>query len=96
MMRFYMKTFDTSAGLWLRRVVGPNLFGLVTQLAVSLPLLVLVGGTHSLLLAIAVSAVSAAISLGTFVLVGVRGEHRRALLDTVRQALGRAPQEVPA
>ncbi len=96
MMGFYMKTFDTSPGMWIRRVVGPNLFGLVTQLAVSLPLLVLIGSTHSLPLAIAVSAVSAAISLGTFLLVGVRGEHRRALLDTVRQALGRAPREVPA
>lgn len=96
MMRFYLRTFETSPSTWLRRVVGPNLVGLVTQLVVSLPLLVLVGSTHSLLLAIAVSAVSVAISLGTFVLVGVRGEHRRALLDTVRQALGRTPQEVPA
>lgn len=95
-MRFYLRTFDTSPGMWLRRVLGPNLFGLATQVAVSLPLLALAGSTHSLPLAIAVCTVSLAVSLATFVLVGVRGEHRRALVDTVRRALGRAPREVPA
>ncbi len=96
MMRFYLQTFETSPGMLIRRVLGPNLFGVATQVAVSLPLLVLMGSTHSLPLALAVCIVSLSISLATFVLVGVRGEHRRALVDTVRRALGRAPREVPA
>ncbi len=95
MLRFYLHVFETPPGMWFRRVVRPNLFGLAVQVAVSLPLLVLVHNTHSLVLAVAVSALSLASSLAAFGLVGIRGEERRVLLRTLRHALGRAPREVP-
>lgn len=96
MLGFYLRVFETPPGMWFRRILLPNLFGVAVQVAVSLPLLVLVYNTHSLVLAIAVSAISLLSSLATFVLVGVRGEDRKALLKTLAHALGRAPREVPA
>jgi O-antigen/teichoic acid export membrane protein len=96
MLRFYLRVFETSLSVWFRRILRPNLFGFALQVAVSIPLLALVGHTHSLPLTIAVSALSLACSLACFVLVGVRGEDRRALLSTLARALGRAPSEAPA
>jgi O-antigen/teichoic acid export membrane protein len=96
MLRYYLHVFDTSLGVWFRRILLPNLVGLGAQVAVSVPLLLLVGSTRSLPLAIAVSALSLASSLAAFLLVGVRGEDRRTLLSTLGHALGRAPREVPA
>ena len=96
MLRYYLQVFDTSLGMWFRRIVRPNLVGLGVQVAVSVPLLLLVINTRSLPLVIAVSALSLASSLAAFVLVGVRGEDRRSLLSTLGHALGKAPREVPA
>jgi O-antigen/teichoic acid export membrane protein len=96
LLRYYLRVFETSPGVWFRRSVRPNLVGLAAQVAVSLPLLLLVDGTHSLLVAVAVSAVSLAASYAAFLLWGVRGEDRRSLLNTLGHALGKAPREVPA
>lgn len=96
LLRYYLTVFETPIKVWFTRIVRPNLVGFAGQIAVSAGLLVLVQGTHSLLLAFAVSAVSFAASLGCFALIGVRGEDRRALHHTVAAALGRAPREVPA
>jgi len=93
---YYLRVFDTSLGVWFRRILRPNLVGVGAQVAVSAPLLLLVGNTRFLPLVIAVSAISVASSLAAFLLVGVRGEDRRALLDTLAHALGRAPREVTA
>jgi O-antigen/teichoic acid export membrane protein len=96
LLYYYLRVFETPPGVWLRRILRPNLVALVAQLAVSTPLAVLAAGTSSLPLAGAVSAASLASSLAAFVLVGVRGEDRRTLLSTIAHALGRAPREAPA
>lgn len=96
MLRFYLHVFDTPLRTWFRRIVLPNLFGLVPQVALSAPLFMLMGGTHSLVLTIAACAFSIAISIASFTLVGIRGEDRRALLGTLMQALGRMPKEATA
>jgi len=94
-LRYYLKVFETPLAVWLRRILWPNLVGLAAQVVVSIPLLLVVRSTHSLPLAVAVSAVSLASSLAAFVLVGVRGEDRRQLLRTLAAAVGRAPREAP-
>jgi O-antigen/teichoic acid export membrane protein len=96
MLGYYLRVFATSPRVWLRRIARPNLVALAVQVAVSLPLVLLVAGTRSLPVALAASAASLASSLTAFLLVGVRGEDRRALLSTVAHALGRAPREAPA
>jgi O-antigen/teichoic acid export membrane protein len=95
MLHYYLHVFDTSLAVWLRRILRPSLIGLVAQVAVSLPLLLLVGDTRSLPLTIGVCALSVVGSLAAFVLVGVRGEDRSSLLSTVAHALGRVPREAP-
>jgi O-antigen/teichoic acid export membrane protein len=96
LLRYYLRIFDTPLRVWLWRVLRPSLIGLAAQVAVSLPLLLLVGATHSLVLAIGASAVSVVGSLAAFVLVGVRGDERRVLLSTIAHALGRVPRELVA
>jgi O-antigen/teichoic acid export membrane protein len=95
LLRFYLHVFETPLRVWLARIARPILVGMLVQVAVSLPLLVLVGRTHSLPVAFAASAVSVASSLGAFVLIGVTGKDRRALLSTLAGALGRVPRESP-
>jgi O-antigen/teichoic acid export membrane protein len=95
MLRYYLQVFDTSLDVWLRRILRPSLVGLGAQVAVSVPLLLLVGDTHFLPLTIAVSALSVLGSLAAFLLVGVRGEDRSLLLGTVARALGRVDREAP-
>ncbi|MFI5036896.1 MAG: oligosaccharide flippase family protein [Solirubrobacterales bacterium] len=94
---YYLRVFDCPLRTWLRRLAGPNLPGLVLQLGVSLLLYVAVG-EHSRSLAVValLFAVSVAVSLVAFVLLGVRGEDRSVLADTLRRAVGRAPREAPA
>jgi O-antigen/teichoic acid export membrane protein len=95
LLRYYLRVFDAPLDLWWRRIVRPNLLGFAAQVALSLPLLVLIEHTTSLLVALAASAASIVVSLATFLLLGVRGDDRRALLDTLGHALGRGPREVP-
>ncbi len=95
-LRYYLHVFDTSLGVWFRRVLRPNLVGLAAQLVVSVPLLLLVADTHSLALVVGVGALSLASSLLAFTFVGVRGEDRTSLLKTLAHALGKAPRELPA
>jgi O-antigen/teichoic acid export membrane protein len=94
---YYLRVFDCSLRMWLRRLVAPNLPGLALQAGVSLALYVAVGEhTRSLLVAIALLAGSVGVSLVGFVLLGVRGEDRRAFVDTLRRALGRQALESSA
>jgi O-antigen/teichoic acid export membrane protein len=97
LLSYYLRVFDCPLRTWLRRLVGPNLPGLVVQIGVSL-LLYMAVGEHSRSLAVTalLCAVSVAVSLVTFVLLGVRGEDRSVLADTLRRAVGRTPREVPA
>jgi O-antigen/teichoic acid export membrane protein len=95
MLRYYLHVFDTSLGVWLRRILRPSLVGLASQVVVSLPLLLLLGNTRFLPLAIAASALSVLCSLAAFLLLGVTGEDRRLLLGTVAHALGRVDRGAP-
>jgi O-antigen/teichoic acid export membrane protein len=91
---YYLSVFDCSLLIWARRLVGPNLPGLVLQIAVSLVLYTALGAhTRSFLVAISLFAVSVLASIAGFMLLGVRGEERRALLDILRRATARAPRE---
>ncbi|HTZ62850.1 MAG TPA: oligosaccharide flippase family protein [Solirubrobacteraceae bacterium] len=93
----YLREFECSLGVWLRRLLGPNLPGLALQVGVSLALYEAVGrDTRSLLVAGLLFAVSVAVSLSVFVTIGLRGEDRRALLEVVRQALFVSRRRVPA
>jgi O-antigen/teichoic acid export membrane protein len=92
---YYLRVFDCSLSTWSRRLVGPNMPGVVLQVAVSLLLYATVGAhTRSLIVTLLLFAVSIGVSLATFALVGVRGEDRRVLLQTVRRAAGLRPSEV--
>jgi O-antigen/teichoic acid export membrane protein len=94
---YYLKVFDCDLQTWLRRLVAPNLPGFVLQVGVSLALYVTVGQhSRSLAVAIQLFAVSVAASLTGFVVLGVRGDDRRVLTDTLRKATGRSSREVPA
>jgi O-antigen/teichoic acid export membrane protein len=90
MVRYYLRTFDCSLRVWLRRVVAPNLPGLVLQVGVSLALYATVGQhTRSFAVVIALLSVSIGVSLAAFVLIGMPGAERRAFLDTLLRAIGR-------
>lgn len=94
---YYLREFDCPLGMWFRRLVAPNMPGFVLQVGVSLVLYAAVGqNTRSLAVAALLFAVSVAVSLLTFVMLGVRGDDRRALLDTLRQAASRPRREAPA
>jgi O-antigen/teichoic acid export membrane protein len=94
---YYLKVFDCRLATWLRRLIAPNIPGLILQIGVSVVLYVTVGhDTRSLVLAALLFAVSVAVSFAGFTLFGVRGQDRRVLVETVRRAAGRPPREVPA
>lgn len=93
---YYLRVFDCPLRTWSRRLLGPNLPGLLVQVGVSALLYVAVGEhTRSLTVTLFLCAVSVAVSLATFALVGVRGEDRRVLLQTVRGAVGPRASEIP-
>jgi O-antigen/teichoic acid export membrane protein len=83
----YLRAFDCPVGLWLRRVVAPNLPGVALQAGVSLVLLAAVGQTRSLAAVIALLIVSVSASLAAFLLIGMRGTERRAFIDMLRGAI---------
>jgi O-antigen/teichoic acid export membrane protein len=94
---YYLRVFDCDLRTWLQRLVAPNLPGLVLQVVASLALYLTFGQhTRSFPLAILLFAVSVAISLVAFMRLGVRGDDRRVLTDTLRRAVGRSPREVSA
>ena len=95
--RYYLRVFDCGLLTWFKRLIAPNIPGLILQIAVSLALYVTLGhNTRSLALAVLLFAVSVGVSLAGFTLFGVRGQDRRVLVETVRRAAGRPPHEVPA
>ncbi len=94
---YYLRVFECPPQTWLLRLVAPNLPGLALQVCVSLALYEWVGAhTRSLAVTAVLCAISVGVSLLAFVLVGVRGEDRRAFLDTMRHALGRPAREATA
>ncbi len=94
---YYLRVFDCSLRMWMGRLVGPNLPGLVLQVGVSLALYAAVGQhTRSFVVVSVLIAVSIGVSLAAFISLGVRGEDRRVFVDTVRRATGRQPLEASA
>jgi O-antigen/teichoic acid export membrane protein len=93
---YYLRVFDCRSSTWFRRVIMPNLPGLVVQIGVSVALYVTLGQhTHSLVLAVLLFSISVAVSLGAFALLGIRADDRRLLVDTLWRAAGRPRREVP-
>ncbi|MFZ2113863.1 MAG: oligosaccharide flippase family protein [Solirubrobacteraceae bacterium] len=94
---YYLQVFDCSLQMWLRRLVGPNLPGVAMQVGVSLVLYATIAvHTRSFVVVIALIAASVGVSLASFILLGVRGEDRRAFVEILRRAVGRSPAEVAA
>jgi O-antigen/teichoic acid export membrane protein len=94
---YYLRVFECPIGMWLRRLVGPNLPGLGLQVCVSFALYATVAAhTRSFLLVILLVAITIGVSFAAFMLLGVRGEDRRAFAETLRRAVGRTPREVSA
>ncbi len=88
-VRYFLRTFDCSLRVWLRRVVAPNLPGLALQVSVSLALYATVGQhTRSFAVVIALLGASVGVSLAAFVLIGMPRVERRVLLDTLLRAIG--------
>jgi O-antigen/teichoic acid export membrane protein len=97
LLRYYLRIFDCRFRTWLRRVLMPNLPGLLLQIVASLGMYEAVGRhTRSLAVAVLLFLISVAVSLLGFVFVGVRGADRQLLSQTMRRALGRPQQEVSA
>ena len=62
----YLRVFECDLRTWFRRLVGPNLPGLLVQIAVSVGLYQGLGHTRSVPLAVALFAVSVVVSLVVF------------------------------
>jgi O-antigen/teichoic acid export membrane protein len=97
LLRYYLRVFDCDLRTWLRRLVAPNLPGLMVQVIVSVALYDTIGQhSRSFVVAILLFVVSVLVSLLAFILLGVRGKDRRVLTDTLRRAVGWPPPEATA
>ncbi len=97
LLGYYLREFDCPVGMWLERVVKPNLPGLGLQVAVSLALYgAFARHSPSLAVALSLFACSVAVSLLAFVALGVHGEERRGFTGTVRRAIARQPGDAHA
>lgn len=89
MLFLILRHLDVRLLHFVRRAVMPNLPGVALQAGVAAALLGLADRAESLAIVGLLAAVSCAVSLAGFVLVGLRGADRRALLDVVGDALPR-------
>ena len=87
-LRFLLRRFELSLGQWLRGAILPNLPGAAVQAATAVPLLALAADVHTVIEAGLIALVSIALSIATFVMVGLSRSNRDVLLRTVRDALG--------
>ena len=94
-LRIYLNAFDVGLGQWARRILVPNLYGAVAQIAVLGGLVALIG-TSGNLLVIGVAIIgSVCVSLAVFLRFGLDANERGVLLATLRAAvLGRTPAPV--
>jgi O-antigen/teichoic acid export membrane protein len=92
---YFLKTFEVSWGEWTRRIVLPNLPGLVLQAATAYPLFELAQGTSSLVVVGLLLLVSVALSVAAYLFVGLRREDRSQLLLALRSAVGRGGEDAP-
>lgn len=95
-LRLYLGTFEVGVGQWLRRIVVPNLPGLLIQGALLAALLLLSVGSASLPVVGAAVLASVAASLVGFLRFGLPAKERAVLLATLRSAVRQTPTPAPA
>ena len=83
-----LREFELRFGEWFHRIVWPNVPGLVAQVATAAPLLWVAARTDNVAEAGGVFLASVAVSLATFLAVGVPRPERVVLVATMRAALG--------
>jgi O-antigen/teichoic acid export membrane protein len=90
-LRHYLQLFEVSLGEWTRHIVVPLLPALAVQ-AITAPVFIALGhGTDNLALVGLLTLASAALGAAAVILVGLRGERRRELMQILGEALGRRP-----
>jgi O-antigen/teichoic acid export membrane protein len=87
LLRYFSRQFGVSFKDFAVRIGLPQVPGLAAQAVTATPLLWLADRTDSVLVAAALAGVSIICSVLAFLALGLRGEHRDALLTTVRQAV---------
>jgi O-antigen/teichoic acid export membrane protein len=87
LLRYFSRRFGVSFKDFAVRIVLPQFPGVGAQVLTAAPLLWLADRTGSVLVAAALAGVSIVCSLLAFLILGLRGEHRDALLTTMRQAV---------
>jgi O-antigen/teichoic acid export membrane protein len=87
-MRFFLRRFEVSFGSFVKRTLLPQLPGIAAQALTAVPLLWLADRTGSVFLVGLLALVSVALSLLAFVASGLRGQHRKALFQVLREAKG--------
>jgi O-antigen/teichoic acid export membrane protein len=85
---FFMRVFGVDAGEWVAGILVPNLPGIVTQVVTAPFLFALADDAGNLAVVAALFLLSVAISGVAYLTVGLRGEPRRVLLNTLREAVG--------
>lgn len=86
-LRFFLRRFNTTLALFARRALLPQLPGLLVQALTAWPLLWLADRSDSLIAAGLLACLSILLSMGAFVTCGLQGEHRAALVKTIREAV---------
>jgi O-antigen/teichoic acid export membrane protein len=84
---YFRREFRVGLGEWARRIVLPNLPGLAVQAATAVPLLELADHAGNLAAVGLLMLLSSALSIVTFVAVGLGSEQRATLISTMRRAV---------
>jgi O-antigen/teichoic acid export membrane protein len=87
-LRLVLGELAISPRRFIHEALMPSVPALVVQFAVGLPLLLLLGGTHLLPVALAAAGLSAVAGMLAYVFLGLDRRRREALLITVRRAIG--------
>jgi O-antigen/teichoic acid export membrane protein len=86
-LRYFRRQFGLSIKDFSVRIALPQLPGVAAQALTAVPLLWLADRTDSVIVAAGLAGISILCSVAAFVAFGLRGEHREALLTTLRQAV---------
>lgn len=84
----FLREFEVPLRTWARRVVLPNLPGLLAQAAAAAPLLALASLTSNLGVVGLLCLASVGVSVAAYVTVGLPRDDRKTLLATLRRAIG--------
>jgi len=83
--RLFFREFEVGAWDWARRVLLPNVPGLVLQVGLGLATLSWVNSFDQLWQVVLAFGVSCGVSLAVFVLVAMRGSERHAFVESLRR-----------